>query len=71
MALALSLAANASAAGGADVTVNGLAADGYSVRVNGAQSSNLSACSVTGVKTDDAGGQSPIAYVDIACPDGC
>jgi hypothetical protein len=70
-AAALGLAGTATAAGGADATVNGLNADGYSVQLNGAPTANLSACSVTGVKKDGVGGPSPTAFVDIACPDGC
>jgi hypothetical protein len=70
-AAALGLAGTATAAGGADATVNGLNAEGYSVQLNGAPTANLSACSVTGVKKDGVGGPSPTAFVDIACPDGC
>ena len=70
-AAALSLAGTATAAGGADATVNGLQAEGYSVQLNGAQSANLSACTVTNVKKDGVAGPSPTAYVDITCPDGC
>ena len=70
-AATVGLAGPATAAGGADVTVNGLTSEGYSVQLNGAPTANLSACSVTGVKKDGIGGPSPTAYVDIACPDGC
>lgn len=70
-AAAVGLAGTATAAGGADVTVNGLNADGYSVQINGSPTANLSVCSVTGVKKDGVGGPSPTAVVDIACPDGC
>ena len=66
---ALGLAGTASAAGGADVTVNGLNAEGYNVQVNGAASAPLTACTVTNVKKDGSAGLT--AYVDIACPDGC
>jgi hypothetical protein len=70
-AAALGLAGTAAAAGGADVTVNSLTTDGFLVQLNGPQTANLSACTVTNVKKDGAGGPSPTALVDIACPDGC
>lgn len=70
-AAALGLAGTAAAAGGADATVNGLTAEGYLVQLNGTPSANLSACTVTNVAKDGAGGPSPTALVDIACPQGC
>ena len=70
-AAALGLAGTATAAGGADATVNGLKAEGYSVQLNGSPTANLSACTISNVKKDGAGGPSPTAYVDIVCPDGC
>ncbi|KAA0086556.1 hypothetical protein CIW52_01085 [Mycolicibacterium sp. P9-64] len=70
-AAALGLAGTASAAGGADVTVNSLKTEGYSLQINGAQSANLTACTVTNVTKDGQPGPNPVAYVDIACPDGC
>jgi hypothetical protein len=70
-AAALGLAGTATAAGGADATVNSLKSEGYSLQINGSQSANLTACTVTNVKKDGARGPSPVAYIDIACPDGC
>lgn len=68
---ALGLAGTASAAGGADVTVNSLKTEGYSLQINGPQSANLTACTVTSVTKDGAPGSNPVAYLDVACPDGC
>ncbi len=70
-AAALGLAGTAAAAGGADAAINGLKSEGYTVQINGPQSAPLTACSVTGVKKDAAGNVGAVAYVDIACPDGC
>jgi hypothetical protein len=70
-AIGLGLAGPAAAAGGADDVVNGLKSDGYSVQLNGTPTANLSACTVNSVNKDPAGGPSPTAYVDIACPTGC
>jgi hypothetical protein len=70
-AAALGLAGTASAAGGADITVNSLKTEGYSLHINGSQSANLTACTVTNVTKDGQTGPNPVAYVDIACPDGC
>lgn len=46
---ALGLAGTATAAGGADVTVDGLKTEGYSVQLNKTPSANLSQCAVTNV----------------------
>jgi hypothetical protein len=70
-AVSLGLAGPAAAAGGADDVVNGLKTDGYSVQLNGTPTTNLSACTVSNVNKDPAGGPNPTAYVDIACPTGC
>jgi len=70
-AVSLGLAATATAAGGADDVINGLKSDGYNVQLSGAPSANLSACTVSSVTKDSAGGPTPTAYVDIACPTGC
>jgi len=70
-AVALGLAGTATAAGGADVTVNSLKTEGYNLQINGPQSANLTACTVTDVTKDGSPGANPVAYVDIACPDGC
>jgi hypothetical protein len=70
-AAAVGLAGTAAAAGGADVTVNSLKTEGYSLQINGPQSANLTACTVTNVTKDGSPGPSPVAYVDVACPDGC
>ncbi|WP_006244050.1 hypothetical protein [Mycolicibacterium tusciae] len=68
---ALGLAGTATAAGGADVTVDGLKTEGYSVQLNKTPSANLSQCAVTNVNRDSISGPNPTAYVDISCPDGC
>jgi hypothetical protein len=68
---ALGFAGTASAAGGADATINGLSSEGYLVQLNGAQTAPLTACTVTNVEKDASGGSSLTAYVDVACPDGC
>ncbi len=70
-AVAVGLAGNATAAGGADATVNGLQSEGYSVLFNKTPTANLTQCAVTGVTKDSATGANPTAYVDIACPEGC
>lgn len=71
VAVSLALAGPATAAGGADDVVNGLKNDGYSVQLNGTPTANLSACAVSSVDKDSAGGSNPTAYVDISCPTGC
>lgn len=71
-AAALGLAGTATAAGGADVTVNGLQTEGYSVQLNKTPSANLGQCTVTNVNRESiSGSNNPTAYVDISCPDGC
>ncbi|BDX31861.1 hypothetical protein TUM20985_24080 [Mycobacterium antarcticum] len=68
---ALGFAGAASAAGGADATINGLHSEGYIVQLNGSQTAPLTACTVTNVQKDPLGGNSLTAQVDVACPDGC
>ncbi|HYO02203.1 MAG TPA: hypothetical protein VET27_10080 [Mycobacterium sp.] len=68
---ALGFAGAASAAGGADATINGLSSEGYIVQLNGTPTAPLTACTVTNVQKDPSSGTSLTAYVDVACPDGC
>jgi len=70
-AVALGLAGTATAAGGADVTVNSLKTEGYNLQINGPQSANLTVTSAPPAAKDGSPGANPVAYVDIACPDGC
>ena len=68
---ALGFAGTASAAGGADTTMNGLTTEGYLVRVDGTPTAPLTACTVINVRKDTAtDGTSLTAYVEVACPDG-
>lgn len=69
--VAMGFAGTASAAGGADVTINGLRNEGYIVQLDGTPTAPLTACTVTNVQKDAAGGTALTAYVDVACPDGC
>jgi ABC-type phosphate transport system substrate-binding protein len=70
-AAALGFAGAASAAGGADATINGLQSDGYTIQLNGSTTAPLTACTVTDVRRDGSSGGSLTAYVNVACPDGC